>query len=180
MNQAIRTFAILAFLQPWACALATPPAAPSAPPSAPTDCSAAEMRQLDFWVGHWDVSTTGQSGVIASSDIEALPGGCGISEHYDSPGAPGGEYQGWSYSGFDRRDGLWHQMYLDSHGNVTWYTGRLVDKALVFTAPRGAGALQRMSYIPGADGSVRQLGEISTDAGATCQPGYDYTYRRRR
>jgi hypothetical protein len=175
MNRTIRVCMIVAMLQPSALALASPPAQPPAA----ANCSDAEKRQLDFWVGHWDVSVTGQANAIASSDIQALPGGCGISEHYDSPAAPGGEYQGWSYSGYDRRDGQWHQMYLDSHGNVTWYTGRRVDKSMVFTAPGRAGALQRMSYIPAADGSVRQVGEISTDSGATWQPGYDYTYRRK-
>jgi len=179
MKRTIRLCALMAMIQPWTVALASPPAPPATPPPAPADCSDAEKRQLDFWIGHWQVSTTGKTDAIATSDIATLPGGCGISEHYDSPAAPGGEYQGWSYSGYNRNDGQWHQMYLDSHGNVTWYTGRLAGKALVFTAPGRTGALQRMSYIPGADGSVRQLGEISTDAGATWQPGYDYTYRRK-
>jgi len=176
MNRAIQVCVILAMIQPWGWAHASQAAA--APP--PADCSAPEKRQLDFWVGHWDVSVTGQAGAIASSDIAALPGGCGISEHYDSPGAPGGRYQGWSYSGYDRNDDQWHQMYLDSHGNVTWFSGHLTGKSLVLTAPGRAGSLQRMSYIPGDDGSVRQLGEVSTDAGASWQPGYDYTYRRRK
>jgi hypothetical protein len=175
MKRAIRACVLLAMIQP--CAWAQQ-ASPPLPPPPKGDCSAPEKRQLDFWVGHWDVSVTGKAGAIASSDIEALPGGCGISEHYDSPGAPGGEYQGWSYSSYDRRDHQWHQMYMDTNGNVTWYTGSLAGKALVMTAPGRSGSLQRMSYIPGTDGSVRQVGEVSTDAGATWQPGYDYTYRR--
>ena len=177
MNRSIRLCMVLALMQSWASALASTPAA--APPPKPGDCSAPEKRQLDFWVGHWDVSITGQGTSIATSEIQALPSGCGISEHYDSPAAPGGHYQGWSYSGYDGKDGQWHQMYLDTQGHVTWYSGRLAGNALVLTAPGRAGALQRMSYIPGGDGSVRQVGETSTDGGASWTPGYDYTYRRR-
>jgi hypothetical protein len=177
----MRRCVILLAIQPLCTASASQATAPAPAPTAPPvgDCTAPEKHQLDFWIGHWDVAVTGQAATIASSDIEALPGGCGISEHYDSPEAPGGDYQGWSYSGYNRYDSQWHQMYLDSHGNVTWYTGELTGTSMVFTAPGRAGSLQRMSYIPGDDGSVRQLGELSTDAGASWHPGYDYTYTPR-
>ena len=175
MNRTVYVFLILATMTSptWA------QASDGAAPPRRGDCSAPEMRQLDFWIGDWNVSMTGHKDVIASSKIEKLLDGCGISERYDSPAAPGGPYSGVSYSGYDRNDALWHQMYLDVNGNVTWYTGRLTGHEMVFTAPGRAGALQRMSYVPEDDGTVRQVGETSVDGGATWRLAYDYTYRRR-
>ena len=105
--------------------------------------------------------------------------GCGVQENYDSPNAPGGPYQGTSYTGFDRNERRWHQMYLDVNGNVTRFSGDFDGADLVLTAPGRNGAIQQMVYRPQPDGSVRQIGTVSTDGGQSWQPGYDYTYRPR-
>ena len=41
-----------------------------------------------------------------------------------------------------------------------------------------AGPLVRMTYSKNADGSVREFGEQSTDAGKTWSPSFDFTYRK--
>jgi len=127
----------------------------------------------------WDVHNTADGVRYASSTIESVVGGCAISEFYDSPKAPGGAYAGKSYSSFDPKDGLWHQFYVDMQGNATWYTGSLTDDGALTMTAKGAKALQEMSYIPQADGTVRQIGRFSADEGKTWVTGYDYTYRRR-
>jgi hypothetical protein len=148
------------------------------PPPAP-DCSVALHRQLDFWVGEWKVFVAGDDTTqIATSRIERVMNGCGIQENYSSPHAPGGAYAGTSYSGYDRKDGKWHQMYVDTNENVTWYTGGLEGADMVLTAPAKSGAIQKMIYRPHPDGSVEQIGTVSTDGGATWQAGYDYFYRK--
>ncbi len=152
-------------------------AAPAAPPR-PT-CDAPEYRQLDFWAGEWDVFDTATGESVGTSRIEPIMNRCSIKESYDAPQAPGGGYAGTSYSGYDRKDGKWHQLYVDMVGNVTWFTGGLEGTDLVMTAPGRPGRLQRMVYRPHADGSVQQIGTVSPDGGATWKPGYDYTYRRR-
>jgi hypothetical protein len=43
----------------------------------------------------------------------------------------------------------------------------------------GVSTLTRMTYTSAADGSVRQLGETSSDDGKTWTPNFDFTYRRR-
>ena len=161
-----------------ALALAASPATPPAPP--PPNCEAREFRQLDFWVGRWEVFDTALKTRIASSDIERIMHGCAIRESYSSPGAPGGPYEGTSYSSYDRKDGRWHQMYVDNHGSVTWFDGALDGKALAMTAPGRGGSIQKMVYTPYPDGSVTQVGTVSIDGGKTWTPGYDYTYRRAR
>ena len=106
--------------------------------------------------------------------------GCAIRESYHYPGAPGGPYEGTSYSSYDRNDGHWHQMYVDTHGSVAWFDGALVGKAMAMTTPGPGGSIQRMVYTPLPDGSVTQVGTLSTDGGKSWRPGYDYTYRRAR
>ena len=160
--------------------LATAANAQTAPPAAPPNCSAAEFRQLDFWVGEWRVFRQADGLEVATSTIARVANGCGISEHYLAPGAPGGPYEGLSYSSWDRRDGKWHQFYVDVNGNATWFTGQLEGAVMALYAPVGPpGTQTRMSYTPNADGSVNQTGVISSDGGKTWQPSYDYVYRRR-
>ena len=155
------------------------PAAAQAPAQGP-NCRGSEHQQLDFWIGEWTVFNTADNVEYASSRIVPVMGGCGIQENYASPAAPGGAYYGTSYSGFDRKDGRWHQMYVDVNGNVTWYSGGLNGKDMELTAPGKQGAIQKMVYKPLPDGSVEQVGTVSTDGGKSWQPGYDYTYRRNK
>ena len=143
------------------------------------DCSALDYRQLDFWVGEWTVFNTQDNVQYATSRVEKIMNGCAIKESYESPKAPGGPYSGTSYSSLDRKDGKWHQMYVDVNGTVTWYTGALEAAGMTLDAAGPNGTLQRMTYSPQADGSVRQVGRISKDQGKTWQVGYDYTYRQR-
>lgn len=151
--------------------------AQSAAPAKP-NCSGAEHHQLDFWVGQWTVVNTADNVEYATSRIVPVMDGCGIQENYASPKAPGGPYFGTSYSGFDRKDSQWHQMYVDVNGNVTWYSGGLRGKDMELTAPGKQGSIQKMVYKPLPGGSVEQVGTVSPDGGKTWQPGYDYTYRK--
>lgn len=157
---------------------ATAPAAAPAVAARP-NCSAAHYRELDFWVGDWEVFDTARGYRIATSRVERIMDGCSIRESYDSPGAPGGPYSGTSYSGYDRKDGKWRQMYVDVNGNVTIYVGRRESASMVFAAAALGGALQRMTYRPLGDGAVQQVGLLSTDGGRSWKPGYDYTYRKK-
>lgn len=159
--------------------LAAPAAAGGPAPSAPAPCGAPEQHQLDFWLGEWKVFDTAKGFPVGMSRIEPIVSGCAIRESYDAPQAPGGAYSGTSYSGYDRKDGRWHQLYVDVNGNVTFYSGALQAGDMVMLAPAKGGALQRMTYHPLPGGAVEQIGVISTDGGKSWKPGYDYTYRRK-
>lgn len=142
-------------------------------------CGAASYRQLDFWVGEWNVFKTGDNVQTASSRIEHSMGDCGIKESFTSANAPGGKYSGTSYSSYDRKDGKWHQMYIDTNGSVGLYVGGLKGADMEFIATGREGVLNKMTYRPLADGSVEQIGMISADQGKTWQAGYDLTYRKK-
>ena len=151
-------------------------------PAAPTprpDCKAAEHHQLDFWVGEWRVFRAADGAEVASSSIQSVASGCAVSENYNAPLAPGGAYQGLSYSSFDRGAGKWRQFYVDVSGAAAWFTGGLEGPNMVLYAPGPNGNQQRMTYRPNADGSVSQIGAVSSDGGQTWTPTYDYVYRRK-
>ena len=153
--------------------------APAQPAPPRPNCLTASYRQLDFWVGEWRVFRTVDNVEVASSRIESVMDGCGIKEYYDSPGAPGGHYTGTSYSSFDRKDGKWHQMYIDVNGSVGLFIGSMEGDDMAMFAPAPKGTLQKMVYRPLPGGAVEQIGTVSADNGKTWQPGYDYTYRRK-
>lgn len=144
----------------------------------PPPCTGAEHHQLDFWVGEWNVFQASDNTKVGTSRIESVMGGCGIGEHFEAPDAPGGAYSGTSYSGYDRKDGKWHQMYIDTNGNVTGFTGALDENDLVMDAPAN-GAITRMVYRRLTDGSVEQIGTVSENFGRKWAPRYDYIYRKK-
>lgn len=155
----------------------TPPPTPPAPP--PPACETPEHRQFDFWVGRWDVYPTGTERLVAHSLIERRYSGCAIRENWmPLRGEGGGSFSAWRPEARQ-----WRQTWVDTSGSWVEFTGAFENGAMVLTGPwRGAAtpgqdALVRMRYTREAGGSVRQLGEVSTDNGQTWQPSFDYTYR---
>jgi len=149
---------------------------PPAPPK--VDCTDADHRAFDFWIGDWDVyaGTT----MVAHSRIEKIVG-CAISETFDQTIGPGGkqiEYHGRSVSSYVPADKGWRQFYVDSGGTAATLTGGIANGAMVFLSKSGP-VTNRMTVRPNPDGSVRQSGEFSTDDGKTWKPAYDFTYRKR-
>ena len=157
---------ILGLLVAAAPAVAQQAPAPTAPP-----CAAPEYHQLDFWVGRWDVYPTGKDRLVAHSLIEPVYG-CGIRENWMPIGKPGGG----SLSIYVPGDKHWEQFWIDSSGTRAFFTGGWTGSAMVISGKWG-GPLVRMSYSKNADGSVRQLGEQSTDEGRTWAASFDFTYR---
>lgn len=135
-----------------------------------TNCADVEHHQFDFWVGSWNVfNTKGQ--LVAHSLIEPVYG-CGIRENWMPIGKPGGG----SLSIYVPDDKRWEQFWIDSSGARVIFTGGWNGSAMVIQG-NWAGPLVRMTYSKNDDGSVRQLGEQSTDEGKTWKPSFDFTYK---
>lgn len=160
-------------------AMQSPPAMKKAKASA---CASPEHRQFDFWAGHWDVFATNGEKPIAKSTIEKLHGGCVIRETW----APLKGAGGTSVNNYDPEDQRWHQTWVNGTNSRVEFHGGRVGEAMVLTGfwPNSAGpglhALVRMTFTPFPDGSVRQVGETSTDHGVTWQPSFDFIYRKAR
>ncbi len=102
------------------CSAATAQAqtAPAAPP-----CSGPEYRQLDFWVGEWDLEFIQQDGSVGKATNRITRdeyGSCAISEHFVLPGggAGGADFMGGSYSIYDAQTKSWRQMWVDNSGGM--------------------------------------------------------------
>ncbi len=149
-------------------------------PAKPATCASAEYRQMDFWVGEWEVTPNVKGATpVADSRIEKLYGGCGIRENWMPRQGTGGG----SLNSYDPGDDRWHQRWLDSAGGTVDFVGGLAGKEMVLTGwwknigGPGKHALIRMRYALQDDGSVRQHGEQSVDHGLNWTTSFDFIYR---
>lgn len=144
----------------------------------PEPCSAPEHRQFDFWLGEWSVTNVANGRSTARNRITAIEGGCAILEEYEN-----GAYSGTSLNYYDPAGGRWHQSWIDNQGQPLRIHGGLEDGSMVMrTDPAGEDGktVQRITWTPREDGSVRQHWEASKDGGATWSTVFDGIYRKVR
>ena len=138
-----------------------------------------EYRQLDFWIGDWDVKGTAQRQAAGTSSIQLILGDCVIFENWTGASGTNGK----SFSFFNGATGRWQQTWVDDKGGLLEFSGFYKEGAMHFTAAtmtRGQKVLQRMTLFNLSQGEMRQLGEQSTDDGKTWTVMYDLTYSRRK
>lgn len=159
-----------------------PVAAAEPPPTAPCAADTA-FALLDFWLGEWDVTVAGQT--VGHNRIAKIAGGCAVTEDWTAAdGSPG--HSLFYYIPVEK---TWKQVWVTGNAPVR---GGVKEKTLVARLPGGgvrfqgeirmAGGqsyLDRTTLTPLEGGDVRQLIEISTDAGANWRPVFDARYRRR-
>ncbi len=151
-------------------ATGTPPA-----PAAPAACAASESRQFDFWIGDWNV-VDAKGKVAGHNRIESILGGCALAEHWD--GAGGGH--GVSYNAYDANAKVWRQFWVDSHGGVLQLEGAFAANRMALRSTKPGNHIDRITWTPNADGTVRQLWEASEDSGASWKIAFDGRYERTR
>ena len=128
-----------------------------------------EARQLDFWVGEWDVHDPAGH-LVGSSSIQLVVNDCVVLENWS--GTLGGN--GKSFNFWDAPHRRWQQTWVDNHGGVLQYTGGLVGGSMRYTADG-----KRLTFAPLPGGKVRQLAETTADGGKSWSTSYDFTYSRR-
>jgi len=139
----------------------------------PGSCTAPEHRQFDFWVGDWRV-TTPDGKHAGDNRIEKILDGCALHESWT--GATGG--RGFSYNAYDRDRKVWHQTWVDKQGTLLLLEGTFTNGQMVLQGMQGT-ALNRITWEPRKDGTVRQLWETSSDQGKTWQVAFDGLYRKK-
>ena len=153
--------------------------APSGSP--PNPCSGnPDRHRFDFWVGEWQV-TTPDGRVVGSSSVQSMAGGCGLLENWTASNGTTGK----SLNAFNPGANQWQQYWVGQGGAVTeyreseWHDGSL---SLVARPPASAQGqpIQRLTFTPVNDSTVRQHGELSKDGGSTWTTTYDFYYHRRR
>ena len=105
--------------------------AEGAPAKPPLTCAAPESHQFDFWIGDWNVIDPAGN-VAGHNRIEAIVGGCAISENWDSTAGNRGK----SYNAYDAQSKTWQQFWVDARGGVLHLSGGLEGRSMVLRSTR--------------------------------------------
>ena len=146
--------------------------AQSTPPPLPP-----ESHQFDFWIGEWTV-TTPDGKPAGSNKIEAIAGHAGLLENWTGVGGGSGK----SLNTYNRAKRQWQQFWVGSGGGVLELSGGLGDGSMVLSgehAVRGQTMMEKITWTPNPDGSVRQHWEQSADGGKTWTDAFDGLYRKK-
>jgi hypothetical protein len=136
-------------------------------------CSAPEHHQFDFWIGHWDVFLP-NGNKAGENRIEVIEGGCALLEQWKGARGPTGK----SLNIYDALRRTWHQTWVDSTGGLLVLEGQWMDGRMVLSS--SAPPIQRITWAPQSDGSVRQLWESSKDGGKTWSTAFDGKYVKKK
>ena len=142
-------------------------------------CCTPEARQFDFWLGDWETYTP--DGKLAGrNSITMQQDSCLIKESWTSNGSA---YTGTSYNFFNQQTKKWQQLWIDNQGGNLQLEGEFKDGNMQLTSqltPNKEGTLQldRITWHANADGTVRQVWEVSTDKGSTWKIIFDGLYKR--
>ena len=150
-----------------ACAGGGARATPTPATTAGNACAGAPYRAFDFWAGRWEVS--GRRGrAVGASQITPTLGGCAMEERWRVAAGLGGR----SVNAYDRRDGRWHQFWVDRAANVLRLSGDAPSAGVMVLAspPRWAGDSvpphDRVTWRSLDSGRVRQTWDTSVVAAA--------------
>ncbi|MEM1132837.1 MAG: hypothetical protein AAGH53_07865 [Pseudomonadota bacterium] len=153
----------------------------AATPTPPPPCSTDAHRGFDFWLGEWDVTPAGQSAPTGINRIEPMHRGCVVRESYSTKGG----YTGMSMSFYDATRDIWHQTWMGVDGNALYIEGGVNDAGEMVLSNKNwpgyvAGSpVNRVTWTPNDDGSVRQHWEQSTDGEKTWTTVFDGAYVKR-
>ncbi len=138
-------------------------------------CSTPEHHQFDFWLGTWEVHAASRPDAPPSHNaITSIQDGCVVHEQYRSIGG----YTGTSMSYYDAATGTWYQTWVDNQGQPLRLSGGLEGGSMVMSSDPERSPVDRVTWTPNRDGTVRQLWEQSADGGATWKVVFDGTYRK--
>jgi hypothetical protein len=147
------------------------------PAAAPSPCAAPAHHQFDFWIGTWSVTEKGKP--AGSNHIDRLLGGCALLENW--VGVDGS--RGHSLNFYDPRRGMWQQTWIDNAAGALNLTGQFGDGHMVLSGSSTdvrthAQRIDRITWTPNPNGTVRQLWDQSQDAGRTWKVVFDGLYTR--
>lgn len=150
--------------------------------AAKADCDSTDAaKALDFWLGDWTVSV-GENQVGKNGIVKTLKG-CAVFEHWENRAGN----QGKSLFYFDAVADSWSQVWVTEdtsrpgglkHKDMIAFSDGMVRFRGQLEHPTRGAYLDQTTLTRQADGSVRQLIEISFDDGASWQTTFDALYRR--
>jgi hypothetical protein len=155
------------------------PAVGQGPSAVAAPCRATDVsRNLDFWVGDWDVYVG--KDVAGRDTVERILDGCGITERWDG----GAGDQGMSLFAFDARKDLWTQNWVTNNSAAPGGIKVKVLRAHTPTSTTFQGEIEgksgaiyydRTILTALAGGRVHQQIQVSRD-GVAWRTGFDAIY----
>jgi hypothetical protein len=142
-------------------------------------CSFPESSQFDFWVGKWNLIWG--EGEMGTNNVQKILDGCVIYEQFD--GMPAMDYQGKSFSVFNKYTQKWHQTWVDSKGNYLDFTGGFADGKMTLSRKahrEGKEFLQKMVFHDIKPDSFTWSWYRSDDNGESWKLLWEIYYRRQK
>jgi hypothetical protein len=157
------------------------PAIAQTPPA--YGCDTPESKQLDFWVGEWELAFAGADGkpVKSRNRVSKILDGCVVLEEFD--GTPGTPLKGHSVSTFDRAAKRWKQTWVDNTGAYLDLVGDHDAGDMVFARQverQGKKIRMRMVFRDVRADSLTWLWQRSDDDGKSWSNQWEIAYRRLR
>jgi len=150
----------------------------------PNPCAAPEQKQLDFWVGSWDLAWPGaKEGEVdhGTNHITRVLGSCVVEENFS--GGDSMPLRGMSVSTFDTRAGKWKQTWVDNQGGYLDFVGEFKDGQMILSReavrPDGTKVLQRMVWKNIQANQLDWSWEASKDGGKTWSVQWPIHYKRK-
>lgn len=150
----------------------------------PKPCSEPEQKQLEFWVGEWDLTWPGN--VAGQTDhgtnsVQRILDGCVVQENFSA--ADAAHLRGQSASIFDVTTGKWKQTWVDNEGSYLDFVGEFKDGQMILAREAirldGAKSLQRMVFKNITHDEFDWSWEGSKDGGKTWTVVWPIHYKRK-
>jgi|SRR5579862_216840 len=144
-----------------------------------TPCSAtSENRQLDYWLGDWNVTYPGASGG-STSEVSLELDKCLLVERWNG----GMGHSGQNMFAYSSDDKSWHGMFADNQGRVHVFEGKVSAGSAEFYGPsinaNGETILNRIKVVRISPDKVEQSWEKSADKGRTWTMEFRGEYSRK-
>jgi hypothetical protein len=146
-------------------------------PAAEPGCADPRARQFDFWVGDWDVYNREGGAIVGHSVVEPVLDDCVLQENWEGVSGSAGT----SLNFFDPDRQAWRQLWVWREGTTLELEGRFEAGRMVLQGPGkgedGQPNQNRITWFDNDNDTVRQLWEVSADAGKTWVVVFDGLYQ---
>lgn len=157
-------------------------------PAPPQPCDRPEQKQFDFWVGDWDLTSSGSKPgevIHNHNTIKRILSNCIVQENFVGGNAiaQAPQFLGTSVSVFDVASEKWKQTWVDNQGSYLDFTGEFKENQMILSreavGPDGAKVLQRMVWKNITPSEFDWSWERSKDKGQTWEVLWPIHYKRK-
>lgn len=150
----------------------------------PNPCAAPEQRQLEFWVGEWDLTWPGEKqgeSAHGTNSVRRVLETCVVEENFSGEAAM--HLRGMSLSLYDTRAGKWKQTWVDNEGGYLDFTGEFKDGKMILARNAirldGTKVVQRMVFKNITQNELDWSWDSSSDGGKMWQVLWPIHYKRK-